>query len=100
MNVATLTVLVALAAALFLVIRTAGRARRFAALALLAAGAETWLVFQGIESQLIHLVIVQPMVLLIAGAFSWLTTESKPAVTAATIITLVGAIRLASVLSL
>lgn len=100
MNVAALTVLVASAAALFLVVRTAGRARRFAALALLAAAAEAWLVFRNIESQNIHLAIVQPAALLGAGGLSWLMTESKPAVTAATIVTLVGAIRLVGVLSL
>jgi len=77
MTIDKLMVLLALAASLVLV--TQASARLFPVIAAVAAAVET---------------------LLVGGGVSWVQTDSKNTVTAATVVTLIGAIQLAAALHL
>jgi hypothetical protein len=87
-------VLVALAASLVLV--TQASARLFPIIALIASGLEALVAFKIVTFSIsgINLALVLAIALLVAGAGSWMQTESKTPVTAATAVALIGAIQL------
>lgn len=100
MNVATLMVLAAVAASLVLVAQAS--ARLFPVLALVASGIEALLVFKIVSFSVsgINVWVVLAVALLVSGGVSWVQTESKPTVSAATTVALIGAIQLAFALHL
>lgn len=100
MNIGTLMILAALAASLLLFVRIS--ARLFPAIALIASGCEAILAFKIVRFSPsgINVLLVLAVALVVAGGFSWVNTQSKPTVTAATVVTLVGAIQLFGLLNL
>lgn len=100
MTVATVMVLAAVAASLVLV--TQASARLFPIIALVASSLEALLVFKVVTFSVsgVNLGLVLAVALLVAGGVSWVQTESKTPVTAATVVALVGAIQLAGALHL
>jgi hypothetical protein len=95
MSVATLMVLAALAASLVLVVQAT--ARLFPVIALVASGIETLLAFKIVSFSVsgISVYLVLAAALLVSGGITWFQSESKPIVTAATVVTLIGAIQVA-----
>lgn len=95
MNVATLMVLAALAASLVLVMQASSRL--FPIVALIASGLEALLVFKVVTFSMsgINFGLVLAIALLVGGGGSWMQTDSKTPVTAATAVALIGAIQLA-----
>lgn len=99
MNVGTLMVLVAVAASLVLL--TQASARLFPVIALVASGLEALLAFDIVSfSVSVNVGLVLAVALVVAGGVSWVQTESKTPVTAATAVALIGAIQLAWALRL
>jgi len=100
MTIDKLMVLVALAASVVLV--TQASARLFPIIAAVAAAVETLLVFRVISFSVhgVNVFLVLAIALVIGGGVSWVQTESKTPVTAATAVTLIGAIQLAAALHL
>ena|SRR5688572_4607975 len=100
MSVPTLMVLAALAASLLLVVQAS--TRLFPAIALAAAGLEALLAFDVVSFSVkgLNVLLVLAVMLAVAGGATWFQSESKPTVTAATVVTLIGAIQLAAALKL
>jgi hypothetical protein len=98
MTIDKLMVLVALAASLVLV--TQASARLFPIIAAVTAALETLLVFRIITFSIsgVNVFLVLAIALVVAGGVSWAQTDSKNTVTAATAVTLIGAIQLAAAL--
>jgi hypothetical protein len=97
MTIDKLMVLVALAASLVLV--TQASARLFPLIAAVAAAVETLLVFHIINFS-VNVLLILAVALLVGGGVSWVQTDSKNPVTAATVVALIGAIQLAAALHL
>jgi len=100
MTIDKLMVLLALAASLVLV--TQASARLFPVIAAVAAAVETLLVFRIISFSVdgVYVQLILAVALLVGGGVSWVQTDSKNTVTAATVVTLIGAIQLAAALHL
>jgi hypothetical protein len=100
MTIDKLMVLVALAASVVLV--TQASARLFPVVALAASGLEALLMFRIITFSIsgVNMLLILAVALLVAGGVSWVQTESKTPVTAATAVVLIGAIQLAAALHL
>jgi hypothetical protein len=100
MTIDKLMVLVALAASVVLV--TQASARLFPVVALVASGLEALLMFRIITFSIsgVNMFLILAVALLVAGGVSWVQTESKTPVTAATAVVLIGAIQLAAALHL
>jgi len=100
MTIDKLMVLVALAASLVLV--TQASARLFPIIAAVAAAVETLLVFRIVTFSVsgVNVFLILAVALVVGGGVSWVQTESKTPVTAATAVTLIGAIQLAAALHL
>lgn len=100
MSVATLMALAALAASLVLV--TQATARLFPIVALVASGLEVLLAFRVVSFSVsgINVLLVLAAALLVGGGVSWVQTESKTPVSAATVVVVIGAIQLAGALHL
>lgn len=76
--------------------------RTIAIIAVLAAGIEALLAFGLMSLSLakFRIDVILPALLLIAGAIAWARSSGKHAVTAGTLVTLVGALQLAGALHL
>jgi hypothetical protein len=100
MTVDKLVVLLAVAASIVLV--TQASARLFPVVALAASGLEALLLFKIITFAVsgMNLFLILAVALVVAGGISWVQTDSKTPVTAATVVTLIGAIQLAAALHL
>ena len=100
MTIDKLMVLLALAASLVLV--TQASARLFPLIAAVAAAVETLLVFHIINFSVngVNVLLILAVALLVGGGVSWVQTDSKNPVTAATVVALIGAIQLAAALHL
>src|SRR5688572_6237759 len=100
MTIDKLMVLLALAGSIVLV--TQASARLFPIIALVASGLEALLMFRIVTFSVsgVNIFLVLAIGLLIGGGVSWVQTESKHTVTAATVVVLIGAIQLAAALHL
>ena len=100
MTIDKLMVLLALAGSVVLV--TQASARLFPIIALVASGLEALLMFRIVTFSVsgVSIFLILAIALLIGGGVSWVQTESKHTVTAATAVVLVGAIQLAGALHL
>jgi hypothetical protein len=96
MHAQTALVIVALVSSIVLLLEQSGRT--VAVVAVLAAGIEALLVFglMSLSVAKFRIDVVLPAVLAIAGAIAWARTSGKHAVTAATLVTAVGALQLLS----
>lgn len=96
----TVMILVLLAAAVILVIQTTDRL--FPLVALVGAGLEALIAFHiiNLSSEKIRIDVILPVLLVVAGGICWARNTAKPMVTAATIVTLLGALQLALALHL
>jgi len=93
-------IVVALASSIMLLL---GKSERTIALvAVVASGVEALLAFGLMSLSLakFRIDVILPALLVIAGAIAWARSSGKPAITAATLITLVGALQLAGALHL
>jgi hypothetical protein len=90
-------VVAALASSILLVMR---EERLFPLIALAASAIEALIVFNliSLSSSKIRVDVILPAALLVAGGIAWARTSAKASVTAATIVTLVGATQLLRVL--
>jgi hypothetical protein len=97
-SVAKLLVLGAVVASLLML--TAGRARLFAIAGVAAAATEALLIFGIIQLRIagLNTMLILSAALLVAGLAVWLQSGEKTAVTAATVVALVGALQLAGAL--
>ena len=100
MTIDKLMVLVALAASLVLV--TQASARLFPIVALAASGLEALLLFRIVSFSVggVNMLLILAVALVVGGGVSWVQTDSKTPVTAATAVALIGAIQLAAALHL
>ena len=100
MTIEKLMVLLALAGSIVLV--TQASARLFPIIALVASGLEALLMFRIVTFSVsgVSIFLILAIALLIGGGVSWVQTESKHTVTAATVVVLIGAIQLAAALHL
>ncbi|HLU69017.1 MAG TPA: hypothetical protein VKZ63_22195 [Kofleriaceae bacterium] len=98
MTVHQLVVLVALLASVVLI--TQASARLLAAVALIASGIEALLAFRLISLEVsgINLGLILAIALVVSGVASWAREGGKSVVTAATAVSLIGAIQLAGIL--
>lgn len=100
MTIDKLMVLLAVAASLVLV--TQASARLFPVIAAVASALEALLIFRIISFSVsgVNVLLILAIGLLVGGGVSWVQTESKTPVTAATAVALIGAIQLAAALHL
>ncbi len=98
MTLATVLIFVALAASILALLR--GKVRRWSVVAIVASGIEAAyaLGLVSVAIQGVPLALILAGVLTAAGVLIWLRSSSKPQVTAATIIALVGAVQVATLL--
>jgi len=98
MNPASALVIVALAASLLLLIQH--KRRLFPFIATIASGIEALLAFHLIRLSVrgLNLWLILAAALVIAGAIIWTRAAGKTHVTAATVVTLVGAVQILSAL--
>ena len=98
MHLATALAIAAFASSLLLLIQL--KARLFPIIAAIVSGIELLLAFHILHFSLrgLNLMLVFGAALLVAGAIIWARTGGKTHITAATVIALVGAIQIATVL--
>ena len=96
----TALVVAALASSLLLVFQRGDRV--FPIIALVASGIEALLAWRIIQlsSSAIRIDVILPALLAIAGVVCWARSTSKPTVTGATVITLIGVLQLLTALHL
>lgn len=96
MNFAHVMVLAALVGSIVLMVQSS--ARLFPVIALLASGAETLLVYRVIHFSMrgIDIGLILGAALVVSGVVAWWQQSQKPAVTAATVVALVGALQVLS----
>jgi hypothetical protein len=100
MTIDKLMVLLALAGSLVLV--TQASARLFPIVALVASGLEALVMFRVVTFSVsgVNIFLILAIALVVGGGVSWVQTESKNTVTAATAVVVIGAIQLAAALHL
>ena len=93
MTVGTLLVLSAVLGSVVLVAQST--ARLFPLVALVASGVEALLAFKVVHISVsgINLLFLLGIALIVGGGASWMNATAKPAVTAATVVTVVGAVQ-------
>ncbi len=99
MHIHTSTALVVVALVSSIVLLLGKSERTIALIAVVAAGVEALLVFGLMSLSLakFRIDVILPAVLVVAGAIAWARSATKTAITAATLIAIVGALQLASV---
>ncbi|HVK75130.1 MAG TPA: hypothetical protein VM734_17495 [Kofleriaceae bacterium] len=96
----TALVAAALAGSILLVLQRGDRV--FPIVAVVAAGVEALIVWRIIQlsSSTVRIDVILPALLAVAGAICWARSTDKPAVTAATVVTIVGLLQLLTALQL
>jgi len=90
------TALVVCALIASVVLALQGGARLFPAIALVACAIEALIAFRVIQlsSPRLRIDVVLPAILVVAGAICWSRSASKSAITASTVITVIGVVQL------
>jgi hypothetical protein len=98
MSIGTVLVLVALAASILLVLQS--QSRLFPVIAVVASGIEALFVFKLITVRVkgLDIWLVLGIAMVVAGTLCWLKSSGRNEVTAATVVTFVGAIQVLQVL--